>query len=268
MINKGSPTLKILAILTLFIFSASNVLAVDNSLILSDTEDEDFKALKLKRPRKNYNLDEDEDLIEKNLSLKMVDENLGIQLGNYHTLDDSTRMSFLFHINADLKDMFEVTSFEFIYAKKMKNYWWESSFSMASGNFDEITENNEVALGATDEDLLAGTGKTMTFATGIAHRSTLIQEFIDAGDYFETVSAMASYNIFSESVVGDGFSGFGMKADLGVHKRITPSYHFGLRMSYFLASVQRSAKDKTERTASRSLMLHWITIGADLSFYF
>lgn len=260
--------IKIISVMMALLLLSNQLYAAKNSSIIQDTNDEDFKALKLKRPRPDYSLNEDDDLLEKNLTLKIVDENMGVILGDYHTKNDSSRMSFLYHVNADLKSMFEIRSFEFIYAKKYESFWWESSISLNSGKFSEISENNEVALGVTTDDILDGSGSTLSIATGVSYRTTLIQEMLKTGDYFETISALASYNMFSETQYSSSFSGLGMKADLGIHKRLAANYHLGFRASYFLASVKRASEEEGETAGDRSLMLHWVSLGADLTFYF
>jgi hypothetical protein len=85
---------------------------------------------------------------------------------------------------------------------------------------------------------------------------------------FTTTSAGIGYYSFDENFTGQSYGGPGLKTDFGLHRRSSRSVHYGVRMSYHLASVKRAEEVEGETSSQRALTLSWLTFGFDLSFYF
>lgn len=194
--------------------------------------------------------------------------------GHSLTKDDNIRCSLLYHFNANLYNISQISSFEFIFAKQLQYPslpWLELFFSMTSATFSQIAKNNEhlgednVMLDDSKDDLFSlGMGLGYRFKT----IQTLLKGIIDSNTIFETTTAFLTYHSLNERYYSQKFTGVGLRADFGIHKRTALSWHYGLRFSYNIAPVKRSAMTSAERSHDRSLNLAWITLAIDLAFYF
>ncbi|MEC7275118.1 MAG: hypothetical protein VXV96_02270 [Bdellovibrionota bacterium] len=204
---------------------------------------------------------------ERGTVLKRRDIETGIFLKNYNTYDDKNRTSFLYHLNNDISSPTDLTTLEFNYAHRFELAWLELFAFRTSGKFREITDNNPGDFGTsfdledTDETLFA-------FGAAISYRSRWIQDLVNSDKMFTTTSAGIGYYSFDENFTGQSYGGPGLKTDFGLHRRSSRSVHYGVRMSYHLASVKRAEEVEGETSSQRALTLSWLTFGFDLSFYF
>ncbi len=256
-------------LLALLIIAFSNAKAQTKKANLTDAdlaeleslvEDDRVKSKKVKKKSIRSG--------DSNLSIAQADDELGIELEDYNTSSDSNRYSLLLHTNADLMDAAGILGFEFIYGRKFSMGWWEIGATRTQANFKEITDVNTSVLNANVTDLEESTSTLLTIGTGFSYRSNLIQNLFNWNDLYETTSAHFQYVSMSEEVTGESLSGAGLKADFGVHKRSSRSFHYGVKMSYNIANVKRAATDETETSSARSLTLNWISLAFDLTYYF
>lgn len=207
------------------------------------------------------------DSLKRGTVLKRRDIETGVFLQDYNTYSDKNRTSFLYHVNNDINSITNITTLEFNYAHKFELAWLELFAIRTTATFNEITDSNPndfsggEALDLTEESLLA-------FGAGLSYRSSWIQELVNSDKMFTTTAASLGWYSLSENFSGFTYSGPGIKTDFGIHRRSSRSMHYGVRMSYNLASVKRAQETELERSSQRSLTLSWLTVGFDLSFYF
>lgn len=200
-------------------------------------------------------------------NIKRRDLDTGIEMEDYNTSKDNSRFSLLYHLNHDAASITGVSSIEVNYAHRFENIWLELTAAKTTAKFGEITKkaNEYTAFG---DDLMTQSEDLTTVGAGIGLRNTWIQNLIPSPKVFSTTAAFLTYNQFTENFLSKTFSGPGLKADFGIHKRSSDSMHYGMRMSYNLAQVTREKEFETENSASRSLLLSWLTFAFDISFYF
>lgn len=210
---------------------------------------------------------EEIDNLKRGTVIKRRDIDSGLFLDDYNTDEDRNRTSFLFHLNNDLTDLTGIQSLEFLYAYRFEYSWVEFFAVRTSGRFEELTDNNpgdgadSLELRETDESILA-------FGASLSYRGTWIQDLVNSDKMFTTTAAGIGYYSLTENSRVKSYSGPGLKADFGLHRRSSRSIHYGMKMSYHLANVKRSAEFEGETSSQRSLVLSWLTFGFDLSFYF
>ena len=195
------------------------------------------------------------------------DEDTGILREAYNIQNDEGRYSFLYHLNSDLKDFADISTFEFIYGQKRSFGWLEFSIAKTSGKFEELTENNP-SLGGISQELLEESAGVFVIGAGLSFRTKYARHLVAMDTIYETISAQLTYNQFDEKFRGETFSGPGIKADFGIHKRTSEAFHFGVRMSYNLAHVKKAQEFEGQSSAGRSLLLTWLSLRLDLTFYY
>ena len=198
----------------------------------------------------------------------------GIIESDYYTQKDNFRMNFMALFNPNIRKLSSLTSLEVMAAKNFNWFWLEGFFSATSAQFSEIMDNrsapnfsNPDAEGNffRDENVEQ---KLATFGFGMGHRSRWLQEFFNARDLFEHVAAYLTYHSLTDGGRNLNYAGPGFRADFGIHKRISSLFHIGVNLSYNLGIVDRDKITEAERKEDRTFVLSWISIGADLGFYF
>jgi|GEM_PF-1907776 len=189
-------------------------------------------------------------------------------LTSYDVTNDDMKISFAYHINGNPRKAMEFTGVDFqLGAKFWPRTWILGFLQTARTKFRSVTQFNEkvpVNNGAqedTDETLL-------TFGAGMGYESTYIQDFLNWEKFFETINVMAGFARMREEFQNENFSGPGIRADYGVHYRMSKISHLGLRFNYNLYSVKRAESFVDEPQSRRHLMLSWATWALDFSIYF
>ena len=204
--------------------------------------------------------------------LKEKNESSGIYDISYKTSDDTQRLSAIYRTNTDTGKLSSLSAYEFSYAKKLDVFWLEFFYARTTGRFDALGNNNPNITVMTEESESSIT-TISTLGSGFSYRSRVIQELlgemIDAERVFETTSTAMTYNSLSNSYYEKAFRGYGMRADYGIHYRVSPALHWGPHFSYNLAVVKKDPTDDLKtNSADRSLLLSWTTWGIDFSIYF
>jgi hypothetical protein len=220
----------------------------------------DLKFIKSGKSRGQKSFDED-------LQIKKYDLEKGLSLDSFSTSEDSSRISLIYHLNANPMKLTGISGFEVEYAKKFQHAWWEFYFAQTTSVFSNVADDNSQFPNNTADEINEQNLTTSTFGTGISYRTSLVQTLISSDNVFETVAAYLNYNKTSADL-GDSYSGFGMKADFGVHYRISEIFHWGGKFSYNMAQVKRAEITENETSSAKSLLLQWTTFAIDLSYYF
>ncbi len=206
--------------------------------------------------------DSDQDII-----ISQIDKELGIYLEDYSTDNDQHRFGLNYHFNSDLKNPFEITTMEANYAYRLGVAWLEICAALTTGKYRELTRLNG-SIGAETENQREENASNLTFGGGLGYRTRYIRNLINSSNIFETIAAYLTYNSFSDNFRSESYTGYGIKADFGVHKRTGARSHWGMKMSYNLASVRKAKQFEGEGSAARSLTITWLTFGLEYSFYF
>ena len=196
------------------------------------------------------------------------DETTGRTRNDLSTNDDQHRLSLQFHLNGDVKQATAISGIEGNYGQKLvTGTWWELLLSSMQMNFSEISVPHD-GISPNSLDLLTSKERMFTLGTGIAHRSVLIQYFIDSQRFFDTAAAYATYNSLTENLTGKSYRGFGLRADYGIHRRLSSRFHVGGKMSYSLMSLKRPQNFDNESSDARSMTVQWIGLVLDLTLYY
>jgi hypothetical protein len=148
--------------------------------------------------------------------------------------------------------------------------------------FEEVSENKEntsIGNGAKPDDL------NMTFlmgGLGLSYRFKLLNHWTIFENIYHTTSVFGTYLTMTEklSEVNHAlfgglvsrkdldYTGYGMRADYGIHYRAAQSFHYGLKMTYNLGWVEREALTSIESNTARRLNLAWMSLAAEIGYYF
>lgn len=199
---------------------------------------------------------------------------LGIIESNYYTEKDSFRINVMALFNPNFRKITSVRSLEIMAGKNLDWFWLEGFFSSTSADFSEIMSNRTSADATvpnseanffrseeTSEDLV-------TLGVGMGHRFRWFQRVLGARDVFEHVASYLTYHSLTEAGRNLTYKGPGFRSDFGLHKRISPTFHVGVNLSYNLGIVEREKLIETENRRDRTFVLSWISFGGDLAFYF
>lgn len=195
------------------------------------------------------------------------DELSGIALKTFDTSDDKGKYSFLYHVNMSLANFSTISAFEFIYSSRYDWGWVDYSIVRTSAQMANISVYNS-SINALEDGLFETTDTITEIGVGLSYRSKYIQHIINADSLFETIGASVEYVDFSENFFEEGYSGIGLKTDFGIHIRSSKAFHYGLKMAYHMASVKKSETVAGESDTTRALLLRWLSLGADLTFYY
>lgn len=185
----------------------------------------------------------------------------GIMVDRHNVLNDQNRISLLYHGNTNLYEFAKISGLEFNYGSHFRDYWLEFFYLRTQAEFNNIVHTVGGTTGESDDSL-------NTFGVGISMRGAWIQELVNSESIYTHSAANFGYYTLNQSSSNTSYSGPGFKADFGIHVRSSKTMHYGLRTTYHLAHVKREALFANESSSSRSLLLTWMTIGIDLSFYF
>lgn len=210
---------------------------------------------------------EEIDSLKRGTVLKRRDVETGLFLEDYNTDEDKNRTSFLYHLNNDLTDLTGIQTLEFNYAHRFELAWVEFFGLRTTGRFEELTTNNP-SEGADSTELRETEDSILAFGASISYRSNWVQELVNSDKMFTTTAAGIGWYNYTQNLRVKSYSGPGLKTDFGLHLRSSRSIHYGMKMSYHLANVKRSAEFDGETSSQRSHTLSWLTFGFDLSFYF
>lgn len=194
-------------------------------------------------------------------------ENLTLNTEPVFSPTFQNRVSFLIGLNPSLTKAGDVVNFNASYAKKMEDYWFDTTFIITSGAFNKMTTNNAAATGATDDALFDTKSTLTTFGLGVARESRYSQTLLPFDGMFEVISADITYNLYKETTTGKSFSGPGFIAKFSLFKKFSDYVSMGPQLLYNLAVVKRAQDSDTEMSSARSLTMSYVTIGFDLSFF-
>lgn len=151
--------------------------------------------------------------------------------------------------------------------------WLALQYKKVQATYDYIAdpvESSDLVIDPDSDANFNRDGKIQNitmFGIGYSHRFKFLQELINSNKVFETSSVYLNYVTSNDETTKRDYSGYGLTADFGVHKRASKSFFYGAKLSYNLASVVRE-QIGSEAEKDRSLVYGWLTIGLELGYFF
>lgn len=235
--------------------------------IIKDISSEESLA-QAEKVKKEYGVEEDLLVMDKN-SITGVYDTI------YFTEKDRHRWTMLAKTNANLKRSTNLWGGDLLYGYNLNIFWIEFFASWMHADFREISElpvrsSTNPYAEANSNRAASSKQKLISVGIGPGYRF-LVPEGVNIfhlRNLFQTVSVWATYNKLNDSATLFEYDGFGLRADYGIHKRVSSGFHYGIRLGYQLAEVTREQKIPNESASDRKLFLSWMTLALDLGFYF
>ncbi len=192
------------------------------------------------------------------------------------TGNDNDRLAGSYHFHYEYSKITSVNGFQLSYAKKFGSLWYEAFYQQLSGTFSGLAENQTPQSPTANSNPYAesrnyrptdSSADLTLYGLGVGHRFKFFLDYFDTYDLFETINLYLTYNTLNDEFTAQSYSGWGLKADYGIHKRVNSSFFIGGRFSYNWAQVQRT-EINDERADDRRLMLSWLNIAFEMGFYY
>ncbi len=203
------------------------------------------------------------------LSLAEKNKSLGI-ISTHDILSDKALWALSASTTTDLNKLANLMSFQANFLKNLDYFWVNGFVSLTKATFESISHTNSYLEPAnpiendTDEKLI-------TVGLGLGYRffwiQTLLEDILNTLDIYEFTSASFTYQNLSETHLGDSFTGFGLQTDFTIVKRLSPSYHMGLKTTYNISSLKRKVPTG-ESSSANSLVVSYLCLGLELGLYF
>lgn len=151
--------------------------------------------------------------------------------------------------------------------------WLALQYKKVQASYDYISdpvESSDIVIDPNSDANFDRDGKIQNISLigiGYSHRFRFLQEWINSNKIFETTSVYFNYVTSNDETTKRDYTGYGLTADFGVHKRVSKSFFYGTKLSYNIASVTREQIGE-ESEAERSLVYGWLTIGLEIGYFF
>jgi hypothetical protein len=185
---------------------------------------------------------------------------------NEYTNNFDNRASFQLGVNPSPTQITTINNLNFSYATKQNSYWLDFNFQVSSGLFRKMTQNNALATGLLDTNLINDRSTHSSLGFGAMLESQYSKTFFSVNDLYETSTAYLTYNIFKTNSVTNTFTGPGLMTKFSLCKKYSDLFSFGANLNYLFASVKRSSINVNETSSAQSLTLSYLTLGRDLVF--
>lgn len=203
------------------------------------------------------------------LTLEEKNRSLGL-ISSYDIIDDKTFLTFAGHINADMAGLTDLMGLQISYMKRLKHFWLNGFLSTTRTTFETISHQNDF-LDPADPIADDTNESIISLGAGAGYRFFWIQQLLDSifdtRDIYEYTTASLVYHTLSEKHTGNSFTGFGLQTEFTIAKRLSPSYHLGVKTSYNISSVKRKVPEG-ESASANSLAISWLSLALELGFYF
>ena len=169
--------------------------------------------------------------------------------------------------------MGQAVGFDLEVGLKFGDIWIESSLSFSSGSFHAVSSNSTNVESRYSEGFFLRddevTFDAQAVGLGLSLESYLLDEMFGFSNWFESSTAYITYNIFEDSLRGQArYGGAGIKFEYALNYLLSQSAALGLRFSYDFSPLKRSPEFAEERSDGRSLLLHFLGVGLELSYFF
>lgn len=191
---------------------------------------------------------------------------------DYYTGKDNNRFFMTYQFSSDYEEQGALTSLEFGYQRKMKNFkdtWLTMTLKRTVAEYDEVA--NEMTSSGTNAD-----GNTQrfsekqTFTTvggGVGYRFRALSDLVQSDRFFETCHALLTYSSHLDNATGKEYNGFGLNTDYGLHYRSSSSFYYGGKLSHNILPMVREPIDD-EKRQQRSIVFGWTSIGFEIGYFY
>ena len=189
---------------------------------------------------------------------------LGIKDQRRFTGLDRNKLSASLHLNGQYEYLQKLLGFEVTYLRRMDNWsklWVGGTIRRTATQWDQISTKSDEGGGEAAFQRPNDAEQTLnTVGLGFGYRFKMFLDFFKTEDVFESVQAFATYNTLAEGFTGENYTGYGLTADYGLHKRTRQSFFYGAKFTYNLAWV--------ELDKDRDFSLGWYTFALETGFIF
>jgi len=196
-------------------------------------------------------------------SLKFRDSKTGLINDDFTISQDKSRISLIYNFNKDPASFTGLQGFEGHFAKKFSGHWFEFFGLIMKADYSEVF----TPRGSTEQQNKS-TDSFKAFGASYALQDDWCQDFLGSKSIFTITSVGVGYYLYNNELTQESYSGFGLKADFGLHNRSSEAFHYGFKMSYHLVPLKRSSEEANTSSLGDSLTATWLNLGLDLSLYF
>ena len=122
-------------------------------------------------------------------------------------------------------------------------------------------------INANNQTLDNTTESFFSFGMGPTYRTYFLRDLIPLDNIYETIHAGVGLGTFFEELSNESYFGPGIKADIGMHYRLSKNFHVGTKFSWSHYWVKRDEKFVDEPQGQRTLSLTWLSFGLDFAVY-
>lgn len=246
--------------LTFFFISTASYSQYTDETIWEDQENKEIDFRKIEE-QKSITLRDD-------IILYDFNEKTGVKDNKHFTGTDVGRFGISYFTGQRVRDLGSFRSLEASYSHRLKELWLSGFIAKMDAQFEDITENK---AGESKPDDLGES--LLNFGFGIEYRFKFFHHWFETEHFFQSVNAYLTYSLLSEEAANTSsnsldYDGYGLRTDYGIHYRASSSLHYGLKLSYNLAWLEREAEFATEASNDLRLQLAWLSFGFDIGYYF
>jgi hypothetical protein len=211
------------------------------------------------------------------LVISDYDSDQGIFDKAYHLNDDSSRLGIAFQANADLTQATRLIGLDASYAYHLGNFWPSLMANITQAKFSEISKNPQYASSrsnplseTSNPKPLDSNENLLILGAGMGYRFLLptALNWFNIDNLFNVFTAYATYISLKEGASSQTYTGFGLRTDYELTKRISSKIDFGIKISYHWGEVKRNEAFPSESSNDRTLSLSWMSAGLGTSYYF
>lgn len=254
----------------LFIIFTSSVWAQQKDadrLLLFQTPDPDKITTKKIKSNPDVYLEKESLIQDKNSTTGVFDE-------AYYTRRDKGRISLSYHTSHDYENFSKLSAIDAQVMMKATSYtdrWWGVQIKRVTAQYNALADELQTSTGHADADANITRGdalQSMTiFGVGAGYRFKILADFFNSNRIFEQVMAYGNYIYHLDGKTSQKYRGFGATMEYGIHRRIGESLFAGVKLSYNLASLERTKKSDEDKI-DRSLVFQWTSVGFEVGYYY
>lgn len=204
---------------------------------------------------------------DENISILEKDQETGIS-SRYDTQTDDAVFNLGYSINPSPLKVADIQTLDLTYSFPLRSFWFSFHFAGGYYSFRAITQKNDSMSVDDEEELDISKDILVQGGLGLGMRSGFIRKLIPLRNLFTTTYAYVTGNYLNQTYTTKTYLGPGILTQFGLHMRQNPTFHYGLKFTYNLSQVTRSAESEDEKRSARSLVLSWASVGVDLALYF
>ena len=148
-----------------------------------------------------------------------------------------------------------------------ENIYWTGFVYAGTHEFNAISEITTPLL-AVQNSVKDENSMLIAGGIGAGVTSNFFADVLGQENLYETMTAQVGLASFSENIFKETYIGPGFRGELGLHWRLTPHNHLGLKFLWSNYSVLRDERSAGESESDRHLSLSWLSIGVDWGIYF